>query len=90
MKTFKDFFNEEYDYRNVDTPTSRKYLPKQDNKNSYLTSITQPSGGNTTFTPNECEEESKTNKKINKRRKNDRNRTVNRSKNKVHISRKRS
>lgn len=85
MKTFKDFFNEEYDYRNVETPTSRKYSPRQNNKNSYLTGITQPSGGNITFTPMECEEETNNKKKTktkNKQKgKNDRKRIVSRSKN---------
>lgn len=87
MKTFKDFFNEEYDYRNVDTPTSRKYTPKLDNKNSYLTGITQPSGGNITFTPGECEE-TKQKLKIRKQKGNkyDRNRRVSRSKSKIHVS----
>ena len=87
MKTFKDFFSEEYDYRNVDIPTSRKYLPKLDNKNSYLTGITPPGGGNITFTPTECEEEANKIKKLKYKQKvkNDRKRTVSRSKNKIHI-----
>lgn len=80
MKTFKDFFSEEYDYRNVETSTSRKYLPKQDNKNSYLTGITQPGGGNITFTPTECEEETKKQKTKKQKAKNDHKRNVNRSK----------
>ena len=79
MKTFKDFFSEEYDYRNVETSTSRKYLPKQDNKNSYLTGITQPGGGNITFTPAECEENKKQKTKKQKA-KNDHKRSINRSK----------
>lgn len=83
MKTFKDFFNEEYDYRNVETPTSRKYFPKQDNKNSYLTGITQPGGGNFVFTPTECEEETNNKKKIKSKQKgkNGRKRIISRSKN---------
>lgn len=87
MKTFEKFFNEEYDYRNVEITTSRKYQPRQDFKNSYMTGLTQPGGGNITFTPMECEElkNKKQNKQIKQRVKNDRNKTVNRSKRKIHI-----
>ena len=90
MKTFEKFFNEEYDYNNVES-TSRQYSSKLDTRNSYMTGITQPGGGNITFTPTECEEENKhkiKNKKLKQKKQrgnNDRNRTTNRSKHKIHI-----
>lgn len=85
MKTFEQFL-EEYDWNNVSTPTSRKYTPKLDIKHSYMTGITQPGGGNITFTPGE-NEEIKTNKK---KVKNANKRTTRRTNNKVHLSKSRN
>lgn len=89
MKTFEQFFNENYDYTNVDIKGNKKYQPKLDVKHSYMAGITQPGGGNIVLTPNECEEQINKHKKSkNKEHKNDNNRTNDRSTHKIHISRK--
>ena len=66
MKTFKQFL-EEYDWTNVKNPSTGKYQPRLDIKNSYMTGITQPSGS-IAFTPTECEETKTTKRKINRKK----------------------
>lgn len=87
LEFFKEFIKEEYDYTNVKNPSTGKYLPRDDNKHSYLTGINQPAGGNITFTPGENEETIKTKKSKNRKKHDDTKRTNGRATNKVHLSR---